>query len=350
MPRGSGQPNRKHNVVEPLTENAPDPLQRVTLWDSSWSSRFVVLVLASMALIRIWSTVWIQFTPTAVNWCVLLLAPIVLYLVLPLVMRKPRSGRLQRPSLKSVAIELLIAFPSTILTLLAVTAYTTLFERYAPGSPMGSGTMERMMRSDGNAFLYLSLFLLVVLGPVCEEVFFRGFLYNFFRHRMNFFIAILLQAVIFGISHSYPAVGVGAVTLKGVFAGLVYHWRRTILAPIFLHACFNGLLALQVVVAVQTNADMAVVGIKPDSNTQGCVIASVEEHSPAAESGLEAGDIIMQFGEYSILNHEHLYSAVRLHEPGDVVTVVYERNGNGWEVEVKLISRREMANRREHAE
>ena len=215
---------------------------------------------------------------------------------------------------------------------------------------MGTDTMESMMRSPAGWSLYSFLFLMVFIGPVCEEVFFRGFLYNVFRHRMHVVAALALQSVLFGASHNYPAAGVGAVSLIGLVAGIVYQWRKTILAPVLLHTCFNGLLAMQVLVAVQTNANLAVVGIGPNLAADGCVVASVAENSPAAESGLEPGDIILQFGEYSTLNHEHLYSAVRLYEPGDLVPVVYEREGETWEVDVELISRREMTDRQAHVE
>jgi len=50
-------------------------------------------------------------------------------------------------------------------------------------------------------------------------------------------------------------------------------------------------------------------------------------------------------GKYAIRNDEDLYAAIRLHHPGEMVRVVFQRNSADWEVDIRLISRQEYADR-----
>lgn len=325
-----------------------DRHEGVALWDSVWSLRVVVLGLLLPALVRGLTALaqsWRHLVSGLTVWLIVFVPPILLMVVLPLVSRQPRGAPLLRPSKRTLAIELLVYLPIAVVCLVVLYSYVEIVTRYAPESRMGTASVEGMMRWPSGPALYSFLFFMVIVGPICEEIFYRGFLYNAFRRRMPAALAVVLQAVIFGFSHPYPMAGVGSVTVLGVCLAAAYHWRKTILAPILVHAFFNGLIALQILAVIHTNADMAVVGIGPQHDGVGCIIESVTDHSPAAESGLQPGDDIIEFGDYSILNSEHLYTAVRLYNPGDVVTVLFERDGQTWEVDVELVSRQTLAER-----
>jgi S1-C subfamily serine protease len=58
---------------------------------------------------------------------------------------------------------------------------------------------------------------------------------------------------------------------------------------------------------------------------QGAIVTSVEPGLPAAEAGIEAGDIIVQIDDASITGSEGLIAVVRDHSPGDEVHVVVLR-------------------------
>ncbi len=75
-------------------------------------------------------------------------------------------------------------------------------------------------------------------------------------------------------------------------------------------------------VEVSTITERAVEnGIYP----RGVMIRSVEEDGPAAQAGMEAGDIVVKFGEDKITSSEELIEALRYYEPGTTVKVVVKR-------------------------
>lgn len=86
------------------------------------------------------------------------------------------------------------------------------------------------------------LFLLsvVVVYPVLEEIWFRGLLYTPMRKEWGKWLAIVLTAALFALAHSnWPPV-------NQFIGGLIFAWayeaRRSLVAPIVLHALGNGSL------------------------------------------------------------------------------------------------------------
>lgn len=93
------------------------------------------------------------------------------------------------------------------------------------------------------------LWVLVSLSAgFCEEVAFRGYLQRQFRAMTgNGGVAVLLQAIVFGIGHAYE--GLNAVILVGLYGllfGLVAWWRSSLRPGMIAHAwadIFVNLLA-----------------------------------------------------------------------------------------------------------
>jgi membrane protease YdiL (CAAX protease family) len=87
----------------------------------------------------------------------------------------------------------------------------------------------------------LGMLLLVGLAtPFCEEVLFRGVLYDWLRERMGVAGAVLLSAVLFGLAHlrtGIPvAVGAG---VAGVILALAFEYSGSLWAPITIHTVVN---------------------------------------------------------------------------------------------------------------
>ena len=72
----------------------------------------------------------------------------------------------------------------------------------------------------------------------CEEAIFRGYLQRQFRAITgSAAAAVLLQAVIFGVSHGYQGLrNVLAITVLGVVYGAIALWRRSLKPTMILHA------------------------------------------------------------------------------------------------------------------
>jgi membrane protease YdiL (CAAX protease family) len=86
--------------------------------------------------------------------------------------------------------------------------------------------------------------LIVVAAPVSEEIFFRGFIFGGFRHRLPFAAAAVISAVIFGLFH-YTGPGSIGVVPQLAFLGLALCWlyeeTGSIYPSIGVHAVNNAL-------------------------------------------------------------------------------------------------------------
>ena len=102
---------------------------------------------------------------------------------------------------------------------------------------------------------YLLSIIAVSLGPLMEELFFRGFLYPVLARRMGAVWGVLLTALPFGLIHlpQYGwAWGVGLVIfLVGVVCGAVRAATKSVGASVLVHVGYNGMQMLIAVVATQ---------------------------------------------------------------------------------------------------
>jgi uncharacterized protein len=80
--------------------------------------------------------------------------------------------------------------------------------------------------------------LLCITAGFCEEIAFRGYLQKQFHALTgSIAIAVLLQAVVFGITHGYQGwKNVVVITALGILYGMLAAWRRNIRVNIISHA------------------------------------------------------------------------------------------------------------------
>jgi membrane protease YdiL (CAAX protease family) len=92
--------------------------------------------------------------------------------------------------------------------------------------------------------IVLGVLLLVVVTPIGEVVFYRGFLFTALRGRVGVSAAAVISAAFFGLSHlAAGAVLVPVLFVFGFVQALVFQRRRSLVAPIAAHGVFN-LIAL----------------------------------------------------------------------------------------------------------
>jgi membrane-associated protease RseP (regulator of RpoE activity) len=94
-----------------------------------------------------------------------------------------------------------------------------------------------------------------------------------------------------------------------------------------------------------TTASGAFLGVSVEdaTNDGGASITAVRSGSPAADAGLQEGDVITKVDNTEVKSGDDLIQAVRSHEPGDDVTVTYTRGGNAAQVTVHLGDRSDIA-------
>jgi len=100
---------------------------------------------------------------------------------------------------------------------------------------------------------YLLSIIAVSLGPLMEELFFRGFLYPVLARRMGVIWGILLTALPFGLIHlpqyNYAWGAALVIFLVGVVCGAVRAATRSVGASFLVHVGYNGTQMLYAVVA-----------------------------------------------------------------------------------------------------
>ncbi len=101
---------------------------------------------------------------------------------------------------------------------------------------------ELFFSLESRASLLILSFQAVVLAPLAEELFFRGFIYKLVRSRYAFSAAAVLTSVFFAVIHRSPY---QILPLFFISMLLCYTYEKTqnIIAPIILHS-LNNLVAL----------------------------------------------------------------------------------------------------------
>lgn len=79
----------------------------------------------------------------------------------------------------------------------------------------------------------------VVCAPIMEELVFRGFVYTRFKKGIPVIAAMILSAVLFGVSHGF-AIQIIYASLLGFVLVWVFEKTQSIFASILLHFAFNG--------------------------------------------------------------------------------------------------------------
>lgn len=92
-------------------------------------------------------------------------------------------------------------------------------------------------------------FSAIIIAPLFEEIFFRGFMYQAFRKTMRVWPAAVLTSLVFGIAHIDPAVIIPIALLGMILLG-IYRWTGNLWSSIITHAGYNAIAVTAL--AVQT--------------------------------------------------------------------------------------------------
>jgi uncharacterized protein len=90
----------------------------------------------------------------------------------------------------------------------------------------------------------------VIVAPVVEELFFRGFLFQGFRQRYGWVNGALLSSAVFAVAHLDPVALIPTFIL-GMLLAYMYHRTDSVWIPILLHVLVNGMGLCAAYVATQ---------------------------------------------------------------------------------------------------
>jgi membrane protease YdiL (CAAX protease family) len=90
----------------------------------------------------------------------------------------------------------------------------------------------------------------VIIAPIVEEIFFRGFLFQGFRQRYGWVAGIAISSFIFAAAHLDPVAFIPTFILGAVLA-YVYHRSNSVWPGIILHFLVNAFAMCAALAAVQ---------------------------------------------------------------------------------------------------
>jgi membrane protease YdiL (CAAX protease family) len=87
---------------------------------------------------------------------------------------------------------------------------------------------------------FLALYAVIaLLGPVVEELVFRGLLFELFRRSLPVWAAATLSALLFALAHGIPVL-LPALFVIGVALALLYNYTRSLYTSMALHILVNS--------------------------------------------------------------------------------------------------------------
>lgn len=202
------------------------------------------------------------------------------------------------------------------------------------------GPWPEMIRSESILEPVLYILLAVSISVVAEELFFRRLLYAYLRARIGMLLAAIAQAAIFALLHREADIDLVLMFVTGIILAAVYEWRKTLLAPIFLHAASNAMWAVIVLSMMLSYGARSHLGIGMEDGERGVRISSVSQNHTAGDLSLEEGDVITHFNSKRTSDPAALKAAIEKQEPGDAVTLKYLRDGESHKASGELTAYR----------
>ncbi|MCK8823472.1 CPBP family intramembrane glutamic endopeptidase [Fuchsiella alkaliacetigena] len=103
--------------------------------------------------------------------------------------------------------------------------------------------IEQLLSSEDSTIFVFYAFLIVVVAPIVEEIFFRGILYQYCKKKLGFKKGALLAAFIFAIAH-FNLWTFLATFLGGLSLIILYEFGKSMYIAIIAHATWNSIMII----------------------------------------------------------------------------------------------------------
>ncbi|HUT45572.1 MAG TPA: CPBP family intramembrane glutamic endopeptidase [Sedimentisphaerales bacterium] len=169
-----------------------------------------------------------------------------------------KRDMLRRPAVGFLLKESGLAIPLAVGLILVEWLFMVILYNVTGSSIEESFVLSGLRDAPNDARWYLLLVPMFTIGPIAEELLFRGLLYNALRRRVTPLIAVVLQALVFALVHYHmpetSIIYVFTIFFSGIVLAGVYEWRKTIWNPIALHVLMNFAFAGPVIVLMILNS------------------------------------------------------------------------------------------------
>ena len=106
-----------------------------------------------------------------------------------------------------------------------------------------AGATSSTFIEEGKAVLILLALLALLIAPVCEELFFRGFVFGGLTNRFGFWKAAVMSALLFGLVHVEP-IKIFPLFILGLLLAGAYYRTRSLWSSALAHFLNNGIALL----------------------------------------------------------------------------------------------------------
>ncbi len=128
-----------------------------------------------------------------------------------------------------------IALIPVMIAIVAVTAVIINLTKYVPHVQPVVGLF--LEEKNAKFLLYTSIFA-AIAGPIIEEIFFRGFMYNAFKKYIGVFWAIIFTGAMFALLHAHM-VGFMPILALGILLAYLYERTGSLVSSITVHMIHN---------------------------------------------------------------------------------------------------------------
>ena len=224
------------------------PDQEVT-WTLRDVFHVVVLLVVAGYLIEIFQLLFFQiFKQVPQNIRLLggtfLTEVIALYLIFRLVFQKNKTLSHLGLTKNALSRNLLFGFRSyvSLLPFLGLTLVLSLWLAEVFNlTPTPQPIQHLFQEESSQKIFFVGLILVLFVGPVVEEIFFRGFLYNALKAKWGKGWAIFSSGFLFAILHA-NLIGLLPITLLGCTLAYVYALTGSLTASITIHILHNSIV------------------------------------------------------------------------------------------------------------
>ncbi|MGZ4119818.1 MAG: CPBP family glutamic-type intramembrane protease [Actinomycetota bacterium] len=156
---------------------------------------------------------------------------------------KPRALGFRRFTAKNGFIGIGVGLGGLVVAGIISTALTSIVERFT-NKPVEAPQQIPLQQSPGSLVLAIVGVSVIVLAPLAEEAFFRGFVFRGLRRWLRPGWAIVLSATVFGLAHLIPLIMLPIFGL-GILLASIVEARGSLVPSIFAHATFNAVGFIQ---------------------------------------------------------------------------------------------------------
>lgn len=143
-----------------------------------------------------------------------------------------------------------IAMIPILVGILAATAIIVNIIKYVPPK---QPVVELFLKEKNVTFLAYTSIFAAIFGPMIEELFFRGFMYNAFKKHIGFFWAMMITSATFAALHAH-SVGFVPILALGMLLAYMYERTGTLVAPVVIHMTHNLAMVALVFMVKQLGA------------------------------------------------------------------------------------------------